>query len=90
MSYKDRLSLILVERKLRPSRKYSCERCGIVFYTRKNGVPKYCADCRVVVYYENMNARKKKKRELCKSMNSSPVDVQCDKNKIPPRSKLFT
>lgn len=53
MSHHYRLYPLIVDKNIRPSRKYICKKCGEVFYTKKSGVPKYCMDCRVIVYYAN-------------------------------------
>jgi len=55
-----KLSAIVVDRAIKPSRKYSCKRCGVVFYTRKCGLPKYCSDCRAIIYDEKDKSKPKK------------------------------
>lgn len=63
MSNKINLNAIFVDRPIRPCRKYFCKRCGMLFYTRKSGLPKYCLDCRAIIYDEkDANRLKKGKR----------------------------
>ncbi len=65
-----KLSAIVIDRAIKPCRKYSCKRCGVVFYTRKCGVPKYCSDCRVTVYDEKY----KRQQRRGKGFSSKPTD----------------
>jgi hypothetical protein len=60
MLNKINLTSIFVDRPIKPCRKYYCKRCGALFYTRKCGVPKYCMDCRVIIYDEKHGHRLKK------------------------------
>ena len=65
-----KLSAIVIDKAIKPSRKYFCKRCGVVFYTRKCGAPKYCSDCRVIVYDEKY----KLQRRRGKGCPSKPTD----------------
>jgi len=55
------------EKPIGPAREITCERCGEIFYTRKSGKPKYCGNCKVIVFEESAkryNRKAKRRRRL--------------------------
>ena len=71
-----------------PVRPVKCQRCQVIFYTRKSGVPRYCLDCGELVREEHQRLWRQKDNIKKKQRQDTLPRSSCTSR--PPRFYLST